>query len=214
MTEHEADERRTFEPRPIAGEAALRRKVAAQLKALHALKSAALRMFDAMLSAVRAERAASSLAEVEDLLGRMLDAFGGHREETAAHERGLRRRLSELGERPSAPREIGMGLAALARGNLGRIGGQNQGANARDAFVFEHLEIASYELLERLAERAGDLATAELARSARVEDAAMADKIARNWDNVLSLMLASEQIPTNRPDQSPVAETPPAPASS
>jgi hypothetical protein len=39
-------------------------------------------------------------------------------------------------------------LAALLRGNLGRIGAQNHGANARDAFVFEHLEIASWELLE------------------------------------------------------------------
>lgn len=184
-------------PGPEA-EAALRPKLIEGLQTLHALKSAALRMFGAMLPAVRSQRDDPAMAEVHDLLGRMTNAFGGHEETTREHERRLRERLRALGAAPSRPRELGLSAAALMRGHLGRIGGQNHGANARDAFVFEHLEIAAWELLEQLAERLGDDETAELARSCRAEDDEMAALIRRNFTNVLSLMLVSEGLPAMR----------------
>ena len=172
----------------------LERQLLTQAQALHSIKAGGLRMFTAMLAAVEKQRRQQPMPSVDDLLGRMLDAFGHHRSETERHERELRARLSALGAQPSRMRELGMGAGALARVNLGRIGGQNHGANARDAFVFEHLEIAMYQLLERLAERAGDPETAELARAGRADDEDMVAKIHRNWDNVLSLMLASKGI--------------------
>ena len=181
--------------------AALRPKLIEQLQTLHATKAAALRMFDVMLAAVRKQRDAGELPEVQDLLERMTKAFGGHEEETREHERRLRARLEALDAAPSKPRELGLAAAALVRAHVGRIGGQNHGANARDAFVFEHLEIACWELLEQLAERTGDAETAELARSCRAEDDEMASVIRRNFTNVLSLALASEGLPTLRPPE-------------
>ncbi len=181
-----------------AGHPELRNKVVAQLQTVHALKSGALRMFGPMLAEVRKQKEEQALSEVQDLLERMTSAFGGHEETTREHERRLRARLRELGAEASKPREVGLGVAALLRAHVGRIGGQNHGASARDAFVFEHLEIASWELLEHLAERIGDPETAELARECRAEDDEMAALIRRNFPNVLSLMLASEGLPTLR----------------
>lgn len=180
---------------------ALHSKVVEQLQALHAMKSAALRMFGQMVPAVRAQRDEGALPEVQDLLEKMTANYGGHEETTREHERRLRSRLEALGSGPSKPRVLGLGAAAFLRGSLGGIGGQNHGANARDGFVFEHLEIASAELLALLAERAGDHETAELARSCRDDDDEMAAMVRRNFPNVLSLMLASQGLPTLRPQE-------------
>ena len=128
----------------------------------------------------------------------MTDAFGGHEATTREHERRVRARLRALDAGPSRPRELGLGVAGVLRAYVGRIGGQNPGATARDAFVFEHLEIASWEMLEHLAERVGDAETAELARECRAEDDEMAALVRRNFPNVLSLMLASEGLLTLR----------------
>lgn len=189
--------------------AALREVVVDQLQAIHALKAASLRMFDPMLAAVRKERDNPDMAIVVDLLERMLSAFGEHREQTVEHERRLEARLRALGEGSAGPlRRMGANAAASMRASLGGLGGQNHGANARDAFVFEHVEIATLELLERLARLAGDHETARVARECRADDVAMATKITNNWDNVLSLMLASKRIRFERPGEQ--ADSPPA----
>jgi ferritin-like metal-binding protein YciE len=180
----------------------LRPTVVAQLQALHALKAGALKMFDPMLAAVaKARDGDAKMSEVSDLLGRMQTAFGGHREVTAEHAAALEDRLRALGAKPSGPKVGVMGLGAMGRAHLGAIGGQNFGANARDAFVFEHLEIALASLLEQLADRAGDTESADLARRLKADDQGQAAIIDRNWVNVTSLMLASRGLPVHRPPE-------------
>jgi ferritin-like metal-binding protein YciE len=74
------------------------------------------------------------------------------------------------------------------------VRGEKAGRNARDGYATEHLEIASYELLRRIAERAGDEETARAAQEIIAEEAAMAKLIEANWDKFAELSLQEEGI--------------------
>jgi ferritin-like metal-binding protein YciE len=115
-----------------------------------------------------------------------------HKEETERHAERLERRLEAHGSSPSALREAGGILGALMKGVIDMARPDKPGRNARDGFATEHMEIASYELLERVARRAGDEETAEVARQNRRDEEAMARKIAASWDTVVELTLEGD----------------------
>ena len=56
-------------------------------------------------------------------------------------------------------------------------------------YAFEHLEIAGYELLGRVAERAEDPETAEAARRIAGEERQAAERIAGTWDAAIDVAL-------------------------
>ncbi|MBA2475000.1 MAG: DUF892 family protein [Actinobacteria bacterium] len=112
------------------------------------------------------------------------EAFEQHREETRRHADLMRGRLEAHGAKPSLVREAGGILGALTKLPLDLVRGDRAARNARDAYVTEHLEIAGYELLERIARRAEDDETVEACRSIRHEEQAMAERIAASWDAV------------------------------
>lgn len=117
-----------------------------------------------------------------------------HRVESRRQERRLRERLRALGGLGSARKILVAIATAQAKGVADLWRADKPVRNTRDAFVTEHLEIAAYEILERLAERAGDPETAEVARTNRTEEEAMAGRIARNWDRFLDLTLEEAGI--------------------
>jgi ferritin-like metal-binding protein YciE len=134
----------------------------------HAMEQNVLRMLDAMI------------ATTDD--PQVIDKFEHHKEQTQQHAERMRKRLEAHGATPSLVRQAGGILQALAKLPLDVVRGEKAGRNARDGYATEHLEIASYELLKRIARRAGDEETAVAADEIIAEEREMADFIAANWD--------------------------------
>jgi ferritin-like metal-binding protein YciE len=117
-----------------------------------------------------------------------------HLEETRQHAQRLSERLEALGSSSSLRKEAQNLPATMLKGMVDQMRTDKPGKNARDGFVTEHLEIAAYELLERLATRAGDKETAAVARRNRKDEEAMAARIAGTWDKVIDLTLKEAGI--------------------
>jgi ferritin-like metal-binding protein YciE len=158
----------------------LQQKLIDYIEDAHALEQNVSRMLDSMISTTEDP-------EIEEMLRH-------HKEETERQEQRLRERLDALGAGTSTRKEAQTIAAALMKGAADQVRGDQAGKNARDGYTTEHMEIAAYQLLERLAERAGDQETAEVARQNRAEEEAMARKIDANWDKFLDLTLAENEI--------------------
>jgi ferritin-like metal-binding protein YciE len=63
------------------------------------------------------------------------------------------------------------------------------GKLAAHAYSYEHMELAAYELLRRIAERGGETAVAGLATRIAGQERAMADRIASRWDAIVDASL-------------------------
>jgi ferritin-like metal-binding protein YciE len=117
------------------------------------------------------------------------DELRHHKLETQRHADRMQQRLQAHGASPSMIKEAGGIAGALMKSVLDLARGDKAGRNARDGYATEHLEIASYQLLERVAQRAGDEETAEAARENRKDEEAMAKKLDAHWDKFAELSL-------------------------
>jgi ferritin-like metal-binding protein YciE len=125
----------------------------------------------------------------------VIDLLEHHREQTKEHAQKLRRRLEAHGSSPSLVREAGGIIGALAKLPLDMVRSEKAGRNARDAYAAEHMEIAAYHLLERVARHAGDDETAQVARENRADEEAMARKLDELWDRFTEQSLREEGVP-------------------
>jgi ferritin-like metal-binding protein YciE len=131
-----------------------------------------------------------------------------HRRETEEQAERLKKRLEAHGASPSTFREVGGIVGALMKSVVDMARSEKAARNARDGYATEHMEIASYELLERVATLAGDVETAEVARLNRSEEQSMAQRIERSWDKVVELTLLEEAAERARAAQADRAPQP------
>jgi ferritin-like metal-binding protein YciE len=122
------------------------------------------------------------------------DALRQHKLDTERHIDRLQERLEAHGVTPSLVREAGGILAAMMKSVIDLTRGEKAARGARDAYATEHLEIASYQLLERIALRAEDEKTAEVARANRADEERMAAWINDHWDRFVELSLAEAVV--------------------
>src|SRR5207248_8411986 len=62
------------------------------------------------------------------------------------------------------------------------------------AYSYEHLELGGYELLRRVAERASDEETADVARRIAAEEEQMAGRLAANFDREIGRASCRERV--------------------
>src|SRR2546423_6204937 len=146
----------------------------------YAMEQNVLRMLDGMISTTDDPE--------------ILDALEHHKMQTQGHAERMKARLEAHDATPSGMRQVGGVVSAFAKLPLDMVRGEKAGRNARDGFATEHLEIASYELLRRIAQEAGDEQTASIAGEIIAEEKAMGDLIAENWDKFVELSLREEGV--------------------
>ena len=107
--------------------------------------------------------------------------FAHHLEETEGHLRKIERRLDDRGATPSAIKDAMLRLGALNWGGFFGAQPDTPAKLAGFAYAVENLEVAAYELLLRVARRAGDEETVALAESILSEEKRAAEAVAGQW---------------------------------
>jgi ferritin-like metal-binding protein YciE len=136
-------------------------------------------------------QALAQMRKAPDLAGDpdVAAAFEAHRVETERHEALIRERLGAHDASPSKVEDLlgklsGKGFVLFAQANP-----DTPGKLATHAYSYEHMELAAYDLLEKVAIRAGDEPTAAVAREIRAEEEAMAIRIGDFWDKTVAASL-------------------------
>jgi ferritin-like metal-binding protein YciE len=117
-----------------------------------------------------------------------------HLDETRDQQRRVGERLEALDGSPSRLKDAAMRLGALNWGGFFQAQPDTPAKLAGFAFAFEHLEIAGYELLRRVAERADDGETAGLAAAIAAEERAMAERIESGFDRAVAAGLDAQGL--------------------
>src|SRR5918992_1592496 len=115
--------------------------------------------------------------------------FAEHLRETEEHERLVREQLDRLGASPSTVKDVAGRVGGWGMILFARVNPDSPGKLTFHAHSYEHMELAAYELLRRIAEHAGDEQVAAMARAIGGQERAMADRLAANWDRAVEASL-------------------------
>lgn len=139
------------------------------------------------LQALAQLRAAPKIAGDE----RLAHAFERHLVETEDQERRVRERLEALGGKPSKLKDAAGAAGGWAMAAFAASQPDTPGKLTMHAFSYEHMELAAYELLRRLAERAGDGETARMAADIALEEEQMAERLEQSFDAAVEASLGA-----------------------
>jgi len=161
LSEHPRDELATLLPKYLAD--------------AHAIEEQAIQLL---------ERAPKLVDEPE-----LESVFSHHLTETREHAELIESRLRALDEDSSSLKDAALRLGALNWGAFFQGHPETPGKLTGFTYAFEHLEIGSYELLSRLADRAGDTQTAEVARTILGQEREAARTLASAFDTAVTASL-------------------------
>jgi ferritin-like metal-binding protein YciE len=115
--------------------------------------------------------------------------FEKHLGETEEQKRRVEARLDALGGSTNMLKDVAGAATAPAFALFAKFQPDTPGKLVTHAFSYEHMELAAYELLSRIAERANDQETARLAKDIAAEENEMARRLSDNWDVAVNASL-------------------------
>jgi len=119
------------------------------------------------------------------------DAFERHIGETENHEQRVRERLEALGGKPNKVKDVAGAASGPAFVLFAKSQPDTPGKLVTHAYSYEHMELAAYELLRRVAERGHDEETVSMARDIAEQERAMAGRLSDNWDRAVEASIAA-----------------------
>src|SRR3954451_15239024 len=117
-----------------------------------------------------------------------------HRAETERHDQLARERLEARGAKPSKVKDLVMALGGKGFVLFARSQPDTPGKLTFHAYSYEALEQGSYEMLERVARRAGDEETARVAHDILAEEYAMGRRLAERFDAAAAASLDGDDV--------------------
>jgi ferritin-like metal-binding protein YciE len=143
------------------------------------------------------EQAIQLLSKGPQLAGEeeLAAAYAEHLEETQEHRRLVAERLGARGAAPSKLKDAALRLGALNWGAFFAAQPDTPAKLCGFAYAFEHLEIGGYELLRRVAERAGDRETVQMAERILGDERGAAAKLKSLFAQALDGSLREQQLP-------------------
>src|SRR5436305_7934328 len=147
------------------------------------------------------EQALAQLRTAPDIAGapELAQAFRTHLTETEGHERTTRELLDARGAAPSKVKDAVMELGGKGFLLFARLQPDTPGKLFAHALSYEGLEFASYELLLRVAERAGESDVVAAAQRIGADERAMMERLEAHVDAAVGAALAAhprDQLPT------------------
>jgi ferritin-like metal-binding protein YciE len=139
-------------------------------------------------------------SQAEQMLKKAIDIGGDpklsqdyeeHLEQTRKHKSLIEERLEARGAEPNFLKDAAMKLGAINWGTFFAAQPDTPAKLAGFAYAFEHLEIASYEQLRRVAERAGDESAAGVAQIILPEERHAAETLWDGFDRAIDASLES-----------------------
>jgi ferritin-like metal-binding protein YciE len=136
-------------------------------------------------------QALAQLRTAPDLAGdhELAANFREHLRETEEHERLVREALETRGAKPSRPKDVIMAIGGKGFLLFARLQPDTPGKLHAHAYSYEALELASYELLARAADRAGDTGVVEIAQRIRDEERRMMERLEAGFDRAVEASL-------------------------
>jgi ferritin-like metal-binding protein YciE len=119
--------------------------------------------------------------------------FAEHLTETEGHERLVRARLEARGATPSLLKDTAGAVTGAGFVLFAKFNPDTPGKLVNHAYSYEHMELAAYDLLGRIARRADDPETVELATSIGREERAMAERLAGLFDRAVEASLRDQR---------------------